>query len=95
MMNAEMAREMMRSRSQTPNPEPTRAGDGVRGAATASEEVEDPTSPSEPGAIEFPGMPALLYTEPAPAARRCTDELNLVPISSQACFSGTRLQYTE
>src|ERR1700751_425493 len=66
MMKAEIAREMMRSRSQTPNPEPTRSGDDVGGTTTAPPgEVGLPASPLEPGAIGFPSMPALLYTEPA------------------------------
>ena len=64
MMKAEIASEMMRSRSQTPNPEPTRSEDDVGDATTAPlEEVGLPASPPAPGAIEFRGMPDLLYTE--------------------------------
>src|SRR5215468_4791292 len=71
MMKAEMAREMMRSRSQTPKPEPTRSDDAAgRGATTAPVGgVGVPASPPEPGDIEFSSMPALLYTEPACVAR--------------------------
>src|ERR1700758_5241313 len=64
MMKAEMAREMMRSRSQTPNPDPTRSGDDVGGTTTTPlEEAAAPASLLEPGAVGFSSMPALLYTE--------------------------------
>src|SRR4029077_655332 len=55
MMNAEIAREMTRSRSHTPNPELTRTGGATgTGAATTSAGVAMAISPAEPGSAEFP-----------------------------------------
>src|SRR5580700_6068604 len=59
MMNAEIAREMTRSRSQTPKPELKRTGGAIgtgTGAATASDGVTIAVSPAEPGSVEFPTM---------------------------------------
>ena len=57
MMKAEMAREMMRSRSQTPNPELTRSADAAGGhLATSDAGTGLPISPAEPGSPELPIM---------------------------------------
>src|ERR1700726_4093626 len=69
MMKAEIAREMMRSRTQTPIPAPRRAGPAVPGTQVALVGgVGAPASPAEPGSVNVPSMRSLLYTEPVVVA---------------------------
>src|ERR1700730_17129876 len=69
MMKAEIAREMTRSRTQTPIPAPRRTGVVVTGTQTALiGGVGAPASPAEPGSVNVPGMRSLLYTEPVVVA---------------------------
>src|ERR1700687_3224361 len=72
MMKAEIAREMIRSRTQTPIPAPRRTGGGV--TATQTRLVRGggaPASPAELGSVNVPGMRSLLYTEPVFVAAGC------------------------
>src|ERR1700686_1390309 len=72
MMNAEIARKMMRSRTQTPIPAPSRTEVVVTGTQAASVGgVGAPASPAELGSVNVPGMRSLLYTEPVFAAAGC------------------------
>src|ERR1700687_708523 len=72
MMKAEIAREMMRSRTQTPIPAPRRTEVVVTGTQAASVGgVGAPASPAELGSVNVPGMRSLLYTEPVSVAAGC------------------------
>src|ERR1700747_788760 len=59
MMNAEIAKAMIRSRSHTPTPQLARTGGTTgtgtgTGATTTSDGVTIAISPAEPGSVEFP-----------------------------------------
>src|ERR1700687_2891006 len=72
MMKAEIAREMMRSRTQTPIPAPRRTGVVVTGTQAALVGgVGTPASSAESGSVKVPGMRSLLYTEPVFVTAGC------------------------
>ena len=66
MMKAEIASEMIKSRTQTPIPFPGRTtGVDAGGQATVVDRVTVPASPLEVGSENVPGIHSLLYTEPS------------------------------
>ena len=63
MMKAEMAREMTRSRSQTPRPLLNRAGDGgIWDSGSEDDAADKAVFPADPESLK-PAILTLLYTE--------------------------------
>src|SRR5436305_15075926 len=96
MMNAEIAKEMIRSRSQMPRPVPTRKGaTTTSGAGATGTPKATCNSPAElckegPESGNVSGMRALLYTESDRRAPGCLRDFLLCASGPDR---GDRLQY--